>query len=101
MQTRRTPTFTDHTLVAAQVQALSAGQIRHAEMLNIQGVKRGVWLYGNKQGVVRVDAKGGDILQFPETLGGTVRDWLVYDVIETWNPDATGWCHVAVVLQDT
>jgi hypothetical protein len=66
------------------------------EGLNIQGVMRSVYLYGNIQGVVRVDQKGGDILQFPETTCGEIKNWKVVNVIETWED----WCHVIVTLQN-
>ena len=91
---KRTPTNTALT-VRAQVQALSATDIRHTEGLNMTGIMRSVYLYGDVAGIVRIDQKGGDILQFAEVPGGTVRDWLVSQVMETW-PD---WCRVIVTLQ--
>jgi hypothetical protein len=93
---KRTPT-TASTTVQGQVQAMSAETIRHADALNLQGVLRSVYLFGNVQGIVRADGKGGDILQFAEVPGGTVHDWLVSSVIETWPT----WCHVIVTLQQT
>lgn len=75
--------------VQAQVQPLSAGDLKHLEAQNIQGVQRSVYLYGDIQGVVRPAEKGGDLLVF----GGQV--WLVTAVFETW-PD---WCKVGVTLQ--
>lgn len=90
----RTPTTTS-TTVQAQVQGLTASDLRHVDGLNIQGVMRSVHLFGNVQGVVRIDQQGGDILQFPEVPGGTVRNWRVVQVMETW---AT-WCRVIVALQ--
>lgn len=54
------------------------------DALNIEGVARSVHMVGNVQGVVRADQKGGDILQFPEMPGGTVRNWRVVSVMETW-----------------
>jgi len=94
----RTPTYSDAT-VLMRVQALSGKDLKHAEFLNMQGVKRVVSMFSNAQGVVRPDVKGGDILQFPEDRGGSNRDWLVVQVLETWTPDAAGWCRVGVVLQ--
>ncbi len=93
-----TPTYVD-TTVPMQVQALSGRDLKHADFLNMQGVKRSVYLYGDVQGVVKPDVKGGDILQFPETRGGANRDWLVVVVMETWTPDVAGFCKVGVVLQ--
>lgn len=91
----RTATTTSST-IAAQVQGLSAGDLRHTDALNIEGVKRSVHMYGNVQGVVRADQKGGDILQFPEVPGGAVRNWRVISVMETWPT----WARVIVVLQN-
>lgn len=79
----------------AQVQAMSAGQLRHAAEMNIQGVMRRVYLNGNWMGVVRSDEKGGDLLTFPQVPGGAVQTWKVFAVFETF-PD---WCCVGVVLQ--
>lgn len=83
--------------VSANVQALSGTDLRHVDGLNIQGVMRSVYLYGDVEGIVRADGKGGDILQFPEVPGGTIRNWLVTQVMETWPT----WCRVIVTLQQT
>lgn len=96
---RVVPTYTDHLLVPMQVQALSGKDLKHTDFLSMQGVKRAVYLYGNVEGVNRPDAKGGDLLLFPETRGGANKTWLVVVVLETWGPDLTGWCKVGVVLQ--
>lgn len=78
-----------------QVQKLDAARLRHIEGLNLQGVFRNVRTVPNVQGVVRVNAQGGDLFRFPERPGGPVRTWLVVQVFETWPT----WCSVAVVLQ--
>jgi len=88
------PTTTS-TTVPAQVQALSASDMAHTDGLNIEGVKRTVIMYGNVQGVVRTDQKGGDMLQFPEIPSGSVKNWRVVSVVETWPT----WARVVVVLQ--
>lgn len=90
----RTPSSTT-TSIEAQVQATSAGDLKHIDGLNIQGVMRSVYMYGNVQGVVRADQKGGDILQFPEVPGGSSKNWRVVSVVETWPT----WAKVIVVLQ--
>ncbi len=87
---------TQNTSIQAQVQGLSASDLRHIDALNIEGVVRSVHMYGNVQGVVRADSKGGDILQFPEVPGGAIRNWRVIQVMETW-PD---WSRVLVTLQN-
>ena len=92
----RTPTITT-TQIEANVQALQGSDIRHVDMMNMQGVMRSVYLYGNIQGIVRADGKGGDILQFPEVPGGASKNWLVSQVMETW----PNWCRVLVTLQQS
>ena len=81
--------------IQAQVQALSGRDLMHMDGMNTQGVMRTVFMYGNPQGVVRVDNKGGDMLQFPEVPGGANRNWLVTQVMETWPT----WAKVVVTLQ--
>jgi len=92
---KRTPKTITLT-VDAQVQALSATDLKHIDGLNITGLMRSVYMYGNAAGVVRVDQLGGDILVFPEVPGGCNRNWLITQVMETWSD----WCHVIVTLQD-
>jgi hypothetical protein len=96
---RPTPAYVDHANTPMQVQALSGKDLLHTDFQSMQGVKRAVYLFGNVQGVVRPDVKGGDLLLFPEVRGGANRVWLVVVVMETWGPDTTGWCRVGVVLQ--
>lgn len=77
--------------LSCQVQALESDELKQMDGLNIQGVKRGVYLTGNVEGVDRPDAKGGDLLTFLQ------QTWLVVHVFETW--DVAGWCKVGVVKQ--
>jgi hypothetical protein len=87
----RSPQYMPPALVMAQIQALTADEIRHVDALNIQGEKRAIYLTGKLDGLVRPEKKGGDIIVFPD--GST---WLVVLVLEYW-PD---WCKVAVTLQN-
>ena len=91
---KRTPKTLTLT-VEAQIQALSATDLKHIDGLNITGLMRSVYMYGNAAGVVRADQIGGDILVFPEVPGGCNKNWLINQVIETWSD----WCHVIVTLQ--
>lgn len=91
---KRVPTF-DTLTGDIQVQAIGAKDLEHMNFLNIQGVMRLVYIWGNWAGVVRADQKGGDILQFPQVPGGEVQDWRVVNVKETWPT----WSSVIVVLQ--
>lgn len=89
---KQEPVYLSTPGVVMQFQALTAKDIEHLDNLNIQGVTRAVYLYGNVTGVVRPEAKGGDLL---DALGKT---WLVTVVFETW--DTAGWCKVGVTLQN-
>lgn len=95
------PQYVD-TSVTVQVQDLTEKDMRklqHTSNLNLQQVSRAAYMFGNPQGVVRVDVKGGDLLLFPQVVGGLVYTWLIAAVIETWTPDMQGWGKVALSLQ--
>ena len=91
---KRVPSYID-TNIEIQPQALSADTLAFTQGLNIQGIMRSVYMYGNVQGVVKSDERGGDILVFAQVPGHPAQEWKVVTVIETW-PD---WAHVVVVLQ--
>lgn len=86
---------TTSSAITLQVQAMDAGDLKQVDGLNIQGVMRAVTMFGNVQGAVRADSKGGDILQFPQDKGGAIRNWRVVHVLETWPT----WSRVVVVMQ--
>jgi hypothetical protein len=96
---KRAPAYRRVPGVPLQVQACSYGALQRADSLNIQGVKRQVYLNGVLRGVERLAGAGGDILGFaiPEYPSGAY--WLVVDVLEAW--DADGWVKVLVQLQVT
>lgn len=96
---KQIPAYAAAVPAKVQVQALTARDLQHKDLINVQGVKRAIYMWGNTLGVSRPDVKGGDLIQIPEALGGTVRNWLVVVVFETWNPDALGFCKLGVVLQ--
>ena len=87
---KRIPEFKKIT-AQAQIQPLTDKELEHLNGLNSQGHYRAVYLLGNYQGVNRIDAAGGDLLQFED------KHWLIVQVMETW----TGWCKVIVCLQST
>lgn len=93
------PAYAAPVTLGMQVQPLAGRDLQHPNFLNVQGVKRSVYMFPNVQGQVRVDAKGGDLLKFPQVLGGPAYTWLVIVVFETWNPTSPGWARVGVVLQ--
>lgn len=78
-----------------QVQGTNSSDLRHAEFLNIQGVLRSVYLFGNWYGVVRADQKGGDILSFCDFGETKPKDWKVVSVLESWE----NWTKVLVCQQ--
>jgi hypothetical protein len=88
---RQVPTYAAGVPALAQVQALDNDDLKHLEGLNIQGVIKAIYLYGEVAGVVRPNQIGGDIIK---RNGGT-ETWLVVKVIEGWPQ----WCKAAIVLQ--
>jgi|SRR3974390_41224 len=89
---KQVPQYAPETVsVPGQLQSLTFNDLQHLDGLNIQGIKRAIYLYGRIDGLVRVDSKGGDLIMTPD--GNT---WKVVLVLEYW-PD---WCKVAVTLQN-
>lgn len=88
----RVPTYATFTNVPVQVQALSYDEIKQLDGLNIQGVRRKIYLNGDWSSLVRTAGKGGDLVTLPD---GTV--WLVALVFEHW-PD---WTSAAITQQVT
>lgn len=91
----RTPTYTTFT-ISTQVQALTYSDLDHLDGLNIQGVRRAIYLTGNVMAAVRVDQRGGDIITFPSGTLPEGNVWLAAYVLEAW-PD---WVKVAISLQN-
>jgi hypothetical protein len=77
--------------VSGQVQNLTYKDLVQLEGLNLQGLRRAIYINGLTQANVRVTQQGGDLVTTPD---GNV--WLVAQVLELW-PD---WCKVAVTLQN-
>lgn len=94
---RQNPTYAAGVAIRAQVQPVDRSTLKLLDQLNMQGVFRAAYAYGNIQGIVRVGQLGGDLLQFPLIPGGPVRVWKVTDIPETWG---VGWCKVIVCLQN-
>jgi hypothetical protein len=82
---RQIPAYADPVAVMIQVQPPWGRDLRHIDYLNIQGTIRTVFLYSDPNAIVRVNAQGGDRLQFPQFVGQPIDDWLVAYVAETWN----------------
>lgn len=86
----RTPLTGKPQLIRIQAQAIDADDLRQFDELDIAGIHNSVYTNGRIDGVVRILAKGGDILKY------SGQTWLVVGVPELW-PD---WCRLIVTLQD-
>ncbi len=86
--------MTTSLTLLAQVQALSTRDLRQAEMLNLQGTLRAMYINGELLGGVRVQLKGGDLLSLSD---GSI--YLVTVVPEPWALTA-GWTKLIATLQD-
>ena len=95
----QTPGYAPGVAVRIQIQPLDREGLRHVEKLNLTGVFRTVYMYGNTQGIVRVQAKGGDLLQFRTFQGEPVQNWKVIEPDGPWNVENGGWTKVYVCLQ--
>jgi hypothetical protein len=74
----------------AQVQALTAADLRHLDGLNIQGATKSIILKGELNAAVRTNSQGGDLVQF------SGQTWLTVAVLEQWPL----WTRAAIQLQD-
>lgn len=82
------------TMLWMQVQPMTNRDLLQLEGLNLGGEKKAVYTSGDVAGVVRVELKGGDLLDLPD---GSV--WLVNQTLEDFNLTA-GWTKFAITLQD-
>ena len=76
--------------MTAQIQSLTYDDLQHIDGLNIQGIRRAMYLTGNIEAIRRLKAEGDDQI--------TMADGTVYKtalVIERWDGPTVGWCKVA------
>ena len=85
------PSYAAPVSVPGQVQPMTWKDIQQTDGLNLQGVKRAIYINGHVHGLIRAKNKGGDLITDPN---GNV--WLVTTELEEW----PNWCRVAVILQD-
>lgn len=97
----RVPTYAPPVTVTIQIQPLGRDELKHLDALNMQGVFRTIYLFGNEQGIVRVLAQGGDLLQFAPFAGQAVQTWKVVFVDGPWDVDQGGWTKLVCQLQTT
>jgi hypothetical protein len=94
-----TPAYSAAVPVRVQVQPLSKQELRHIETLNIQGVFRSIFMFGNPQSVVRPNQQGGDLLTFPQFQDQSTSTWLTIAADGPWDVENGGWSKILVVLQ--
>ena len=87
---KQVPSYAAPVTGFAQVQALTAADLRHLDGLNIQGATKSIILRGPLDAIVRVNSQGGDIV-----IIGT-QTWLTVAVLEQWPL----WSRCAIQLQD-
>lgn len=87
---RQVPSYADPVTGPAQVQALSAADIKQIENLNIQGTIKSIYLRGVLAGVVRPDGQGGDLVEWEG------KTWLVCRIFESWPT----WTKACIVRQE-
>ena len=88
---KRTPVYGAPISATAQIQALQYNDIVQAEGMQIEGVRRKLYIQGHVDGLVRANNKGGDIVTLAD---GTV--WLVAMIAEHWPT----WTCAIITLQD-
>lgn len=83
------PSYLPDQDVTIQFQPLDAGDLRHVDGLNIQGLIKSIHVNGNFFSVQRELEQGGDLF----VIGG--ETWRVVKPIELWHD----WCRLVVNLQ--
>jgi hypothetical protein len=96
---QQAPAYAQPVKVRLQVQPPSGRDLQHINFLNLQGVFRTVYMFSDPDAIVRITAKGGDLLQFPQFAGEPNDTWLVTQVSEKWNVADGGFSRVLVTLQ--
>lgn len=86
---KQVPAYGNPVTGYAQVQALTAADLRHLDGLNIQDATQSIILRGMLEAVVRAHSKGGDLV----TIGADT--WLTVAVLEQWPL----WTRAAITLQ--
>lgn len=89
---RQVPSYADPITGSAQVQALDGDDLKQIDGLNIQGVIKAIYLYGELAGTIRPDQTGGDIIK----RKNNTETWLVVKVLEGW----PNWSKAVIVLQN-
>jgi hypothetical protein len=88
------PSYGNCVDIFCQVQALQYNDLMQTNGLNIQGRRLAAYIFGDWEGVVRSENKGGDLVTLPD---GSV--WLCAMVLEPWALSA-GWTKICLTLQN-
>jgi hypothetical protein len=92
-----TPSYTTFS-ISCQAQALQYSDIIQLDGLQIQGVRRKIYIAGYTEGLIRDKQQGGDVITFPNGTFPEGNVWLVALVLEAWSQ--SGWCSAAITLQN-
>ena len=87
---RQIPTYAPLKSIRCQIQSLTYNDLMQIDGLNIQGVKRKIYINGHLDAIIRSRRDGGDLIRLQN--GGV---YLIVQILEHW-PD---WSSFAVVLQ--
>lgn len=90
----QTPSYAAPVTVQGQVQPLTWRDLQQLDGVNLGGVRWKIYLYGEVDGIVRPERKGGDLVTI--SIGRHQGVWLVVQILEQF-PD---WCCAAIVLQN-
>lgn len=94
---QRVPAYSQFS-ASVQAQSLTYTDLQKADSLNIQGIRRAIYMNGVVDGVVRVGKQGGDVLIFPDGTFPEGDVWLCAMVLESWSQ--AGWTKICLTLQD-
>ena len=75
---KQVPSYGTPVTGFAQVQALTAADLRHLDGLNIQNATKSIILRGELNAVVRTHSQGGDLVTISSDT------WLTVAVLEQW-----------------
>ena len=87
---KQVPSYAEPVTGFAQVQALTAADLRHLDGLNIQNATKSIILRGPLNAVIRANSQGGDIV----IIGS--ETYLTVAVMEQWPL----WTRCAIQLQE-
>lgn len=88
----------DRSVVIAQIQPMTTGDIKQLDALNVQGAEKIIFLNGAALAISRIKRLGGDLIVFADGTLPEGNTWLVKANLEQWG--GSTWCKVAVSLQD-